>query len=199
MKQTAFMMICLVAFVLAFPQPVKADTVSTLLHVSGSTCGSCWAGQTLPNVSFEGTLTVIPGSGMYWHPFFQAFVNGDTALEVIAFTGLLDGQYPIALIPGDQGDGRSWMFSPNLPVYVSFSAGSAGNFRIIWDNAFILFQDRAEPFYMPTAPQVPIMWNASPVPEASSISILAVGFVALMLVKAGTRNWRSSLRVTARR
>jgi hypothetical protein len=156
-------------------------------HVTATTCHSCWSPpgvpSNLPTHTIDAILSVIPGTGTFWDPFFQTAIPGNGLWEVVQVNGLIDGIHPMTLIVGNQGDGRSWLTAGGRPGLLWFNIAGF-DMRVFNDHAFDLLQDRESPGYMGTTPQIPVQWVAtvSTVVEPSSFASLLTslgGIIAL--------------------
>ena len=199
-----------------FSAPAAAMPVETgeafTLSFSAETCSGCWPWEsTLPDVTIEGLLTVVPVTGgSFWDPWFADYawhsalmvtgISGTLSIDCMGVAGCVgDGFYSLSYVqanPGGDGwssplgDGSYLLFN-DLFRYVVFSAeGSGLNTRIINDNAYNLFQWASPATGYGT--QVPIQLSAVQVPEPSSLSLLAVGFVGVTILKSRQRKRSSS-------
>ncbi len=172
----------------------SARAAPIVVDVSGATCYACWGDPTLPSIDFTAQLTLDSVAGTFWDPVYTTYVSHQE-LMLTGITGTVSiggaGSYSFGFLPPNPaGDGwsaplgtGSWLFDINMPRYLVFSAlGSGFDTRIINDNAYDLFQWSSPATGFGT--QVPISWTAVLVPEPSSVSLLAVGLVAVALLKS---------------
>jgi hypothetical protein len=169
----------LIVVLLVFAVPSYSES----FHVTATTCHSCWTPpgvpSNIPNHTIDAILSVIPGTGTFWDPFFQTTIPAAGLWEVVQINGLIDGIHPMTLMVGNQGDGRSWLTAGGGPGLLWFNIAGF-DMRVFNDHAFDLLQDRESPGYMGTTPQIPLQWAAtvSTVAEPSSFVSLVTGVVA---------------------
>jgi hypothetical protein len=201
---------CLVLFA-TIPAHASPIPVGEAYSVSfdATTCVACWGGGPLPTVTINGTLSVVPVTGgQFYYPFYGAYFS--SADMVVGMTGTAtidcndlagctgDGTYAMSLAqpgPGTNtngwstplGDG-SWLVGLDPEYLVLSAAGSGLDTRFINDNSSNLLQWESSTTHEGT--QVPVHWNAVRVPESSSIVLLAIGAVAIVLVKVQQRESR---------
>jgi hypothetical protein len=197
---------CILVGLAVLPESAEATTISGSAYTIGfsaATCTACWgAAQSLPSVSIEGMLTIVPANATFWDPVFATYLN-ENAWMVTDVSGSLDigciaangcakaASFPLSFVPaGKAADGwaaplgaGSYLLTGNLPRYVVFSASGSGlNTRIINDNAFNLFQ-WGSPLTR-FGSQVPITWQAFSVPDrASSLGMFLLSLGSLIALK----------------
>jgi hypothetical protein len=160
--QETTMKVLLFAMLLLAPATASADLIAVApatLHVTFSTCFSCFPELSMPSVNFDGILTVIPSTGTYFSPRLGTVNAGPSIAEVSSLSGTLNGA-PVSLVENPLT--RSWLGDDvYFPGYLTFTGGS-----VAWDGSYFIY-DRT------TA----VGWRASivPAPEPGSLPLLVLG------------------------
>lgn len=157
--------------------PILASPAAILLNVTAETCFECWNDPTLPNVTIDAQLTVVPETGRFFDPFYQDYVFG-TFFRVLSITGMFNGVHAMSLAAAPNGI-APWVDRTYAPGLLYFAAAGA-SYRVISDHASILLQGPTGSHH----PQLPLRWRAVAVPDVSSTFVLlALGVVGSLLVK----------------